>query len=52
MSRTMTNTERERFLADVHIDIISIAEDGRGPLTRYGILLTKLLLVVRLLPSR
>lgn len=33
MSRTMTHTERERFLADVHVGIISITEDGRGPLT-------------------
>lgn len=33
MSRTMTKTERERFLADVHVGIISIAEEGRGPLT-------------------
>jgi len=33
MSRTMTHTERERFLADVHVGIISIAEEGRGPLT-------------------
>jgi nitroimidazol reductase NimA-like FMN-containing flavoprotein (pyridoxamine 5'-phosphate oxidase superfamily) len=33
MSRTMTNTERERFLADVRVGMISIAEDGRGPLT-------------------
>src|SRR5688572_26577232 len=30
---TMTKDERERFLADVHIGIISIQEDGRGPLT-------------------
>ncbi|HEY0736110.1 MAG TPA: pyridoxamine 5'-phosphate oxidase family protein [Herpetosiphonaceae bacterium] len=33
MSRTMTQTERERFLADVHVGIISVAENGRGPLT-------------------
>ncbi len=33
MSRTMTNTERERFLADVRVGMISITEDGRGPLT-------------------
>jgi hypothetical protein len=32
MSRTMTNTERERCLADLHVGMISIAEDGRGPL--------------------
>ncbi len=30
---TMTKEEREAFLADVHVGIISIAEDGRGPLT-------------------
>lgn len=33
MSRTMTKAEREHFLADVRVGIISIAEDGRGPLT-------------------
>lgn len=33
MSLTMTRQERERFLGDVHVGIISIAEDGRGPLT-------------------
>jgi nitroimidazol reductase NimA-like FMN-containing flavoprotein (pyridoxamine 5'-phosphate oxidase superfamily) len=33
MSLTMTKQEREAFLADVHIGIISIAEEGRGPLT-------------------
>ena len=33
MSLAMTQEERERFLADVHIGIISIAEEGRGPLT-------------------
>jgi nitroimidazol reductase NimA-like FMN-containing flavoprotein (pyridoxamine 5'-phosphate oxidase superfamily) len=33
MSRTMTQAERERFLADVHVGIISVAEEGRGPLT-------------------
>ena len=33
MSSTMTNTERERFLADVRVGMISIAEEGRGPLT-------------------
>jgi hypothetical protein len=32
MSRTTTNIERERFLADMHVGMISIAEDGRGPL--------------------
>jgi nitroimidazol reductase NimA-like FMN-containing flavoprotein (pyridoxamine 5'-phosphate oxidase superfamily) len=30
---TMTRSEREGFLADVHVGIISIAEEGRGPLT-------------------
>jgi nitroimidazol reductase NimA-like FMN-containing flavoprotein (pyridoxamine 5'-phosphate oxidase superfamily) len=29
----MTKQEREAFLADVHIGVISIAEEGRGPLT-------------------
>ena len=33
MSLIMTKQEREAFLADVHIGIISIAEEGRGPLT-------------------
>jgi nitroimidazol reductase NimA-like FMN-containing flavoprotein (pyridoxamine 5'-phosphate oxidase superfamily) len=33
MSLIMTKEEREAFLADVHIGIISIAEEGRGPLT-------------------
>jgi PPOX class probable F420-dependent enzyme len=33
MSLTMTKAEREAFLADVHVGIISIAEEGRGPLT-------------------
>lgn len=33
MSLTMTKEEREAFLAGVHIGIISIAEEGRGPLT-------------------
>ena len=33
MSLIMTKQERETFLADVHIGIISIAEEGRGPLT-------------------
>jgi uncharacterized protein len=30
---TMSRSEREGFLADVHVGIISIAEEGRGPLT-------------------
>ncbi|MPZ78197.1 MAG: pyridoxamine 5'-phosphate oxidase [Deltaproteobacteria bacterium] len=29
----MTKQEREAFLADVHVGIISISEEGRGPLT-------------------
>ncbi len=33
MSLTMTKEEREAFLADVHVGIISVAEDGHGPLT-------------------
>jgi uncharacterized protein len=33
MSLTMTKQEREAFLADVHVGIISISEEGRGPLT-------------------
>jgi nitroimidazol reductase NimA-like FMN-containing flavoprotein (pyridoxamine 5'-phosphate oxidase superfamily) len=33
MSFIMTKQEREAFLADVHVGIISIAEEGRGPLT-------------------
>ena len=33
MSLAMTKQERETFLADLHVGIISIPEDGRGPLT-------------------
>ncbi len=33
MSMTMTKEEREAFLADVHIAVISIPEADRGPLT-------------------
>ena len=33
MSLQMTKTEREAFLAGVHVGVISIAEPGRGPLT-------------------
>jgi nitroimidazol reductase NimA-like FMN-containing flavoprotein (pyridoxamine 5'-phosphate oxidase superfamily) len=33
MSLLMTKEEREAFLADVHIGVISIADMGRGPLT-------------------
>jgi nitroimidazol reductase NimA-like FMN-containing flavoprotein (pyridoxamine 5'-phosphate oxidase superfamily) len=29
----MTRRERENFLADLHVGIISIPEEGRGPLT-------------------
>ena len=32
MSLAMTKEEREAFLADVHVGIISVAEDGYGPL--------------------
>jgi hypothetical protein len=33
MSLQMSTHEREAFLADVHVGIISISEPGRGPLT-------------------
>ena len=33
MSLTMTKQEREAFLADLHVGVISIEEAGRGPLT-------------------
>lgn len=34
MSETrMSRDEREAFLADLHVGVISIAEEGRGPLT-------------------
>jgi nitroimidazol reductase NimA-like FMN-containing flavoprotein (pyridoxamine 5'-phosphate oxidase superfamily) len=33
MALTMTKMEREAFLADVHVGISSIAEEGQGPLT-------------------
>jgi hypothetical protein len=33
MSLRMSPHERESFLSDVHVGIISIAEPGRGPLT-------------------
>ncbi len=33
MSLKMTKSEREAFLADLHVGVISIAEPGRGPLT-------------------
>jgi uncharacterized protein len=32
-SRCLTKQEREEFLADVHVGIISISDEGRGPLT-------------------
>ena len=32
MSLAMTKQERERFLADVHVGVISMSEDGRAPL--------------------
>ncbi|XOV88706.1 MAG: pyridoxamine 5'-phosphate oxidase [Pseudomonadota bacterium] len=33
MSLAMSITERENFLADVHVGVISIPRPGRGPLT-------------------
>jgi nitroimidazol reductase NimA-like FMN-containing flavoprotein (pyridoxamine 5'-phosphate oxidase superfamily) len=33
VSLAMTKQERERFLADLHVGIVSIPEEGRGPLT-------------------
>jgi nitroimidazol reductase NimA-like FMN-containing flavoprotein (pyridoxamine 5'-phosphate oxidase superfamily) len=33
MSLAMTKAERERFLADTHVGIVSVADDGRGPLS-------------------
>jgi nitroimidazol reductase NimA-like FMN-containing flavoprotein (pyridoxamine 5'-phosphate oxidase superfamily) len=33
MSLTMTTTEREAFLAGVHVGVLSVDEPGRGPLT-------------------
>ena len=33
MTLAMTRQERESYLADLHVGIISIPEDGRGPLT-------------------
>jgi nitroimidazol reductase NimA-like FMN-containing flavoprotein (pyridoxamine 5'-phosphate oxidase superfamily) len=33
MSLAMTQQEREAFLADVHVGVISVPEPGRGPLT-------------------
>ena len=33
MSLTMTTTEREAFLAGVHVGVLSVDDPGRGPLT-------------------
>ena len=33
MSLKMSPAEREQFLAELHVGVISIAEAGRGPLT-------------------
>jgi nitroimidazol reductase NimA-like FMN-containing flavoprotein (pyridoxamine 5'-phosphate oxidase superfamily) len=33
LSTAMTKQQRETFLADLHVGIISISEEGRGPLT-------------------
>ena len=33
MSLAMTRSEREAFLAALHVGVISISESGRGPLT-------------------
>jgi nitroimidazol reductase NimA-like FMN-containing flavoprotein (pyridoxamine 5'-phosphate oxidase superfamily) len=33
MDQKMTAQEREAFLADLHIGILSVADEGRGPLT-------------------
>lgn len=33
MSLQMTRAEREAFLADVHVGVLSLPEPGRGPLT-------------------
>ncbi len=32
MSLTMSKAEREAFLAETHVAVISVAEEGRGPL--------------------
>ena len=32
MALTMTKEEREAFLADLHVAVISVADDGHGPL--------------------
>lgn len=33
MSLAMSKAEREAFLAETHVGVLSITEDGRGPLT-------------------
>src|SRR4051794_16600819 len=33
MSMAMTKSEREAFLGETRVAVISVAEDGRGPLT-------------------
>ncbi len=33
MSLAMSRAEREAFLAELHVGVISLAEEGRGPLT-------------------
>lgn len=33
MPRKMTKAERESFLADVRVGVLSVVEEGRGPLT-------------------
>jgi len=33
MSTTMTSEERETFLAGVHVGVLSLIQEGRGPLT-------------------
>jgi uncharacterized protein len=33
MTTAMTKTEREAFLADVHVGVVGISAEGRGPLT-------------------
>ena len=33
MSLAMSKAQREAFLADLHVAVISISENGRGPLT-------------------
>ena len=33
MATRMTREERERFLAEVHVGVLSVARDGRAPLT-------------------